>query len=209
MARTRAFDTHPERYEEWFEENPWVYRTELEAIRHFIPESGEGLEVGIGSGRFALPLGIRVGVDPSSAMRQLAEAKGLTVHDAGAEALPLPDAGRDFVLMVTTVCFLDDVARAFGEAHRVLKTGGSFIVGLIDRETPLGERYLKKKDQSLFYREACFHSAREVLAYLQRAGFREPQVIQTVFGDLEAIDSVQTWKEGSGEGGFVVIKVEK
>lgn len=37
-----------------------------------------------------------------------------------------------FVLFVTTVCFLDDINKAFREAYRVLKKGGRLIAGLID-----------------------------------------------------------------------------
>jgi SAM-dependent methyltransferase len=43
--------------------------------------------------------------------------------------------------MVTVVCFLDDVVRAFREVFRVLKPAGSLIVAFIDRESPLGRQY--------------------------------------------------------------------
>ena len=40
-------------------------------IRELLPERGEGLGVGVGTGRFAVPLGVRVGVEPSRTMGQL------------------------------------------------------------------------------------------------------------------------------------------
>jgi len=33
-------------------------------------------------------------------------------------------------------------------------------------------------------------------------------MVQTVFGELDKIDEVQAFQEGSGKGGFVVIKAE-
>jgi len=48
-----------------------------------------------------------------------------------AEELPLGDSSFDFVLMVTTVCFVDDINRALLEAHRVLSHGGILIMGFV------------------------------------------------------------------------------
>ena len=115
MAKTRPFDEHPGRYERWFEDNWYVYRSELKAIESVFPASGRGVEIGIGSGRFAEPLGITEGVEPSQSMRRLAAGRGLAVTDGVAEALPLEDGSYDFALMVTTICFVDDPRAAFGE----------------------------------------------------------------------------------------------
>ena len=46
-----------------------------------------------------------------------------------AESLPFADSQFDFVLMFTTICFLDDIETAFNEVYRVLKSGGSLIIG--------------------------------------------------------------------------------
>ena len=209
MARTVPFDEHFNAYEEWFSRNPYVYRSELKAVAHFIPAGGEGLEIGVGSGRFAEPLGIKVGIEPSREMRKLARASGIKVFDAVAEKLPFPDGRFDFALMVTTICFVDDTEKSFEEARRVLRKGGVFVIGLVDRDSPLGGVYQKRKEENLFYREATFYSCAEVISLLQRSGFESPQVIQTVFGRLEQIQRVQDFRGGHGEGGFVVIRAAK
>ncbi len=49
MARTEPFDKYLDEYEEWFEENKFVYESELKAVEHFIPESKKGIEIGIGT----------------------------------------------------------------------------------------------------------------------------------------------------------------
>ena len=209
MARTGPFDKHAKEYEEWFSRNHYVYRSELKAIAHFIPPNAEGLEIGVGSGKFAEPLGIKFGVEPSGRMRRLAESRGIRVFDGVAENLPFPDARFDFVLMVTTICFLDDIAKSFREAGRVLRAGGIFVIGFVDKDSPLGLIYQQRKEHNLFYREATFYGASEVIGLLRKHGFEQTQTIQTVFGQMGRIRSVQDFESGHGRGGFVVIRARK
>ena len=205
MARTEPFDKYLNEYEEWFIEHRFVYESELEAVRHFIPKNKKGIEIGIGTGRFALPFGITEGVEPSASMRKFAVQKGLTVYEGTAEEIPLPNESYDFALMVTTICFIDDVQEALREVKRILKPGGNFIIGLVDKKSNLGKVYEKMKEQNKFYRIATFYSVDEVKDYLGTNGFKDIEVIQTVFGELSNIKSIQHFKKGYGEGGFVVI----
>jgi SAM-dependent methyltransferase len=209
MARVDAFDRHFREYEQWFSDNCCAYRSELKAVGHMLPAAGEGLEVGVGSGRFAEPFGIKIGLEPSAAMRRLAQSKGIEVYDGVAESLPFAGERFDFVLLVTTICFVDDPDRCFQEARRVLKDGGVLVVGFVDKDSPLGRVYQERKEQNPFYREATFYSTRQVLSLLRRTGFYQPQVIQTVFGELGDIDTVQDFRSGCGEGGFVVVRACK
>ena len=205
MARTEPFDKYLNEYEEWFIEHRFVYESELEAVRHFIPKNKKGIEIGIGTGRFALPFGITEGVEPSASMRKFAVQKGLTVYEGTAEEIPLPNESYDFALMVTTICFVGDIGKAFKEVKRILKLGGSFIIGLVDKKSNLGKVYEKMKEQNKFYRIATFYSVDEVKDYLGSNGFKDIEIIQTVFGELSNIKSIQHFKKGYGEGGFVVI----
>ena len=209
MPGTEPFNKYSDEYEEWFEENRLVYESELEAIRYFIPKNKKGIEIGIGTGRFALPFDIKEGVEPSSVMRNLALKKGLKVYDGIAEALPLADGLYDFAIMVTTICFVDDVRKSFREINRILKPGGNVIIGLVDRESPLGKVYLEIKDRNKFYRSANFYSSEEVISYLKECRFKKIEVVQTIFGAIQDIDKVQSFKSGYGEGGFVVINAAK
>ncbi len=43
--------------------NQLAYDSELEAIVQILPKSGRALEIGVGSGRFAAPLNLELGVD--------------------------------------------------------------------------------------------------------------------------------------------------
>ncbi len=93
-----------------------------------VPASGNGIEIGVGSGRFALPLNIKSGVEPSESMAVPARKRGLNVISAVAENLPIKNESYDFVTMVTTVCFLNDIPKAFAEVNRILKHKGRTII---------------------------------------------------------------------------------
>jgi SAM-dependent methyltransferase len=209
MPKTQPFDEHLDEYEQWFERHRHVYLSEIEAIRHFVPRGERGIEIGVGSGRFALPLGIKEGIEPSAVMRGFAARQGITVYEGVAENLPLSDHSSDFALMVTTICFLDDVLKSFREIHRVLKPAGCFVIGLVDKDSPLGKLYERMKELNKFYRIATFYSVDAVIGYLQETGFGDTEIVQTVFGDLESIAEIQSFKEGYGEGGFVAIKAAR
>jgi hypothetical protein len=73
-------------------------------------------------------------------------------------------------------------------------------VGFVDKDSPLGRVYQEHKEQDPFYREATLCSTRQLLSLLRRARFYQPQVIQTMFGRLGDIDTVQDFKSGCGEG---------
>jgi len=179
------------------------------AVRSFIPQSGVGLELGVGTGRFAVPLGIKVGVELAHAMASFARQRGIRVYEARAEELPFADESFDFVIMITTICFLSDPLQALQETRRVLKPKGRIIIGMIDKDSPLGQGYEAKKSESTFYRYAHFYSVTQVIEWLTRLGFGAVKTCQTIFKDPEEITSLEPVKEGYGEGGFVVIAAQK
>ena len=204
MPKTGPFDRYSDAYDAWFEKNREGYSVELETIRRLIPPGRKGVEIGVGSGRFAAPLGISVGIEPSKQMAIKAAHRGIHVCLGVAEALPLSDNRFDFVLMVTTLCFLDDVLSSLKEAFRVLKSGGDIIVGFVDRDSELGRQYSRKRDRSRFYKEAGFLSAPEVLAYLRKVGFGIEKINQTLVpGQPRAI------LNGSGKGAFIGVRGTK
>lgn len=80
-----------------------------------------------------------VAVDRSSAILEAAQQRSEDCQEriawclAAAEALPF-DANRfDLVLAVTTLCFVKNPQRTIQEAARVLRPGGSLIIGELGR----------------------------------------------------------------------------
>lgn len=209
MPRIGAFEAHSPRYEAWFARHEAVYLSELLAVRALLPWSGRGLEIGVGSARFAAPLGIQVGVDPSPAMLDLAAARGVEVVAGTAEHLPFPPASFDYALVVTTLCFVDSPAQILAEAHRVLRPNGLLVIGFIDRDSPLGRGYLAHQAESVFYREATFYSAGDVERLLGEAGFTIRAWGQTLSRSLAETREIEPLQPGRGRCSFVVVSACK
>jgi SAM-dependent methyltransferase len=203
MPKTEPFARHAERYEEWFAVHEHAYRSELDALGRLVGDPGSGVEIGVGSARFAAPLDIAVGLDPTPEMLVRARERGVEVVRGVAEALPFADGSFDTALIVTTICFVDDVPATLTEANRVLGSDGKLVIGYVDRDSQVGRMYQEHKAENPFYRDAVFVSTEELLSALEDAGFTDLQFVQTIFswpGDLEGPDEI---REGYGEGSFV------
>jgi ubiquinone/menaquinone biosynthesis C-methylase UbiE len=204
MNQNNVFEKYAEEYDEWFDVHPWVYQSEVRAVKILLPQSGKGVEIGAGTGRFSVPFGITVGVEPSRAMAEIARSRGITVYDSKAENLPFDDKTFDFVLMVTTICFLEDPLQALKEIRRILRPGGKIIIGMLDKDSPLGKLYKMKKNDSKFFKYARFYPVDQVLEWLKITGCNHIQLLQTIFNKPEEIIALEPIKEGYGEGFFVV-----
>jgi SAM-dependent methyltransferase len=88
------FVRHHRRYDEWFEHHRMAYLSKLLALRALLPWRGRGLEIGVGTARFAAPLGVEFGIDPAPDMLGNARSRGVRVAAATAEALPFATAAR-------------------------------------------------------------------------------------------------------------------
>ena len=209
MAKIEPFEKYADRYEQWFVDHLAVYVSEVNVLRELIPKGLDGIEIGMGSGLFSNPLDINEGLEPSPTMREMAEARGLKAIDSTAENLPLADKSYDFALMVTTICFLDDIDKSFREVKRIIKDDGFFLIGFVDKDSNLGKKYLEFKEQNVFYKIANFYSATELKNILDRNGFKVTNTLQTVFGELKRVKQIQSFKQGHGFGGFVAMKAIK
>jgi ubiquinone/menaquinone biosynthesis C-methylase UbiE len=211
MIRTLPFDEHVAEYEKWFGKYPFVFQSEVEAVRDLLPKGNNisGIEVALGTGRFAKELGIKEGIEPSPHMRALALKRGIEVLSAEAEHLPYKDMKFDFVLMAFCISYFEDIHRAFKEAQRVLKIGGALIIGFIDKESIIGKFYEERKPESVFYKQANFYTPKRIIAELKQLKFKDLQFSQTLFHALDDIKEFEPAKPGYGEGSFVLIKAIK
>jgi len=209
MPKISPFEKYVQQYEEWFVENRWVYEVELRAVKAMLPAKGHGVEIGVGTGRFAEPLGIKIGVEPSKRMREIAQKRGIQVLGGVAEELPFDDSEFDFVLVGTTVCFVDDINRALLEAHRVLSHEGILIIGFVDRNSMVGQTYLSRQNENVFYKEATFFSVDELVKIMDQSGFIDLTFKQTIFQTLSETTRDEPVNFGHGEGSFVVIRGRK
>ncbi|MBS0297834.1 MAG: class I SAM-dependent methyltransferase [Proteobacteria bacterium] len=122
----RALD--PEQMAQWAE----VFAAEAPLARPL-----DVLDLGSGVGRFTPLLaetfgGRAWGVEPSAKMRALADAHAahqrVAYLEGSGEAIPLPDASVDLVLMFLSFHHMPDRATAAAEIARVLKPGGRVLL---------------------------------------------------------------------------------
>lgn len=206
MPGASPFDDHHRRYEEWYVTHGAAYCSELLAVRALLPRQGYGLEIGVGTGRFAAPLGVMVGIDPSPAMLEYARERGIHAVQGVAEQLPFADESFDYALSVTTICFVNDIRAMLQEARRVIRPDGCLILGFVDRGSEMGRRYLDAQGESVFYRNATFNSAEEIEQLLRETGFPSQEWVQTHSAPLPDIVEIEPFRGGYGAHAFVVVK---
>jgi SAM-dependent methyltransferase len=195
------FQKQATEYDGWFDRHPALFQSELAAIRMLLPPFQKGVEIGVGTGRFAAALGIVHGLEPLEDYAAIARSRGIEVQKGVAEKMPYPDGSFDLALMVTVDCFLDAVPKAFAETHRILKPGGSFLVAFLDKNGALAKKY--EHEGSPSYQNARFHSSAEIVEWMTEAGFSNFRSAQTLFQENPVHQEVP--KTGVGEGSFGVI----
>jgi ubiquinone/menaquinone biosynthesis C-methylase UbiE len=126
------------------------------------------VDVGCGSGRNMMLLapyaGRVIGVDRSPKALEIARSRGLSVHSAGAEELPLPSSSVDAVTSFDVLEHLDDDVQALAEFNRVLKPNGMLFI------TVPAYRFLwSEHDEALMHRRR--YVASELHMKLNRMGF--------------------------------------
>jgi ubiquinone/menaquinone biosynthesis C-methylase UbiE len=159
--QANPFDNLTDRYDAWYDsdEGSRIFAVEAACIRRSLGERrASWLEVGVGTGRFGGVAG-----------------RG--------ESLPYLDSCFDGVLLIATICFLDDPTRAVSECARVLRKDGSLIVGMVPADSPWGKLYRRKgREGHPFYAAAKFYTCGEVTHMAGRAGFIFDEATSCLFG---------------------------
>ncbi|NLE67721.1 MAG: class I SAM-dependent methyltransferase [Lentisphaerae bacterium] len=206
------FERLAERYDAWFdgERGRRIFRVEADCIRGLLKDMPRPwLEIGVGTGRFAAELGMDEGIDPSSAVLKYAAGRGIATRIGRAEELPFSGGRFGVVMLVVTICFLDNPGLALGECRRVLRSDGHAVVGLVPRDSAWGKMYARKGAEGHpFYSAAKFYTAREIVKLAERAGFRLNQAASCLFEEpgLE-VDRYQRPREGVvADAGFVGLR---
>jgi SAM-dependent methyltransferase len=210
MPQESPFETHYAEYDAWFDEHANVYQSELLAIRALLPPQGTWVEIGVGSGRFASQLGIKTGIEPAAGIAGLARERGVDVIRGSAEDLPLPDASVDAAFLITTVCFVSDMDRAFHEVARVLRPAGAAIVAFVPKDSPLGALYAETADRDRFLKHATLRARADVVDGLTKAGLTIERATHTLTGDPATCDErIEAPHPGYDRGSFVVVRAVK
>jgi len=196
------FDLYYQDYENWFERHPKIYEEELRTIKVLLPK-GKGLEVGVGTGRFAAPLGIKFGIEPSKKMAEVARTRGIEVIEMTAEEMNFEEE-FDFILMVTTICFVKEPLKTIQNCYRALKKEGFLLVAFVDKDSQLGKMYEQNKHYSKFYAHATFFSKNDIIELMKKAGFNEFECRENLYGDN--LDNLKFEINECNGGAFKVIR---
>jgi len=209
----QPFEEYWRDYDEWYEEHRDLYLSELKAVEiasRGIPRPW--LEVGVGTGRFATPLGIDIGVDPSDSMLSIAASRGLKTVKASGENLPFPSGSFGGVFIIVTLCFLDNPVQALREANRVLAPAGRLILGFVPADSTWGHYYLElAKRGHKFYKYAKFYTVNQVEELLGTTGFNPELYVSTLVRNKPG--KPETLEEPlislHEDAGFIVIRARK
>jgi tRNA (adenine37-N6)-methyltransferase len=205
------FDIFTDKYDAWYdsEEGIPLYESELKCLMPMVESAPPPiLEIGVGTGRFAMHFPDVTGIDPSLKSLRMAKKRGVkTVHGYG-ENLPFGDETFGCILIIVTLCFVEKPLEVLREAKRVLRKDGSIIIGLVPRDSPWGKFYNeKKKAGHPFYSTARFYTLKDVEDMLQVAGLKISEIRSTLLQRPDEPRRVEEPQEGYIRGaGFLCIK---
>lgn len=147
----------------WYR-NAWLYPRICRHLR------GRVLDVGCGIGDMVSYRPQTVGVDVNPKAVAYCRSRGLTVHQMEPDRLPFPAAGFDAVVLDNVLEHLENPEPLLAEIHRVLRPGGTFLVGV-----PGEQGFASDPDHKRHYPEAA------LIRCLDSAGFEAARVFHQPF----------------------------
>lgn len=145
------------------------------------------LDIGTGTGDLAIMLSQVtsakkiIGIDIAPGMIDYAKKKSkddsISFMVAGAEELPFTDGAFDVVASSSTYQWVNDLARAFAEVHRVTSNGGCFAFVTFGPKTlvELKKAYKLKADPAATYLHE-YKDIDKIKKHLEEAGFKDIEI---------------------------------
>jgi tRNA-Thr(GGU) m(6)t(6)A37 methyltransferase TsaA len=208
------FDILTDKYDAWYDsaDGRPLYESELKCLAPMVEGSPKPiLEIGVGTGRFAMHFQDVTGIDPSLNALKIAEKRGVkTVHGYG-ENLPFDDGSFGCLLIIVTLCFVERPMDVLREAERVLREDGSVVIGLVPKDSIWGTFYEEKKRAGHpFYSNARFYTSSKVENMLRKAGLKISRIRSTLLQKPDETRKTEEPVEGYvRNAGFLCIEAKK
>ena len=211
----QPFDPIADSYDRWYDtpEGQAVFNAEMACLRLLCVQChGRWLEVGVGTGRFAAMLGVAEGIDPSSGMIEIAAGRGIKTYTGCGECLPFSARSFDGVLAALALCFAADAAQTLKECHRVLRSRGKLLLGIVPGDSIWGRAYMRKASEGHpVYALAKFRTAAQIVGLAENAGLALLDAASTLFwkpgGTPQTDPQIETGIVS--EAGFIGLLFEK
>jgi len=229
-----SFDQYAGKYDAWFMENENLLRSEVALVAKVMNNCGRALSVGCGSGLFEYFLkkdyGITVGegIEPSEAMAEIAEKRGMSVAIGTAEEGDMGTEIYDTILFNGTPSYISDLPAAFEKAWYGLKKGGKIVVIDVPKEGSFAMLYNMAKTVGTweddlfrgirpgsvypieFVKDALWRTTGEKVEVLKKTGFAHFEYAQTLTRHpLYANESFEQPVGGYQKGDYVAICATK
>lgn len=171
MRGWEPFDRYPSEYDKWFYNNIITVENEIKLLKTFKIDS-PSLEVGVGSGFFAYKLGVEIGLDASYNILKISVGRGIDSILGLGEEMPFRNDLFKTVLLIVTICFLDEPIYTLKEIYRILADQGRLITCIIPKDSSWGRYYTRLSMKGhRFYKYAHFYSLDELTSILKSTGF--------------------------------------
>ena len=221
-----TFDNHYKNYDSWYTTKMGAFVDAIESEAAFallLPQSGQYiLDAGCGTGNFSYKLAEMgcnvVGIDVSNKMLGEAQAKSSLAPTAprfksmDCCCLSFPDNTFDSVISMSAFEFFEKPDVAVAEMMRVLKPGGTLVIGVIQQGGLWQRLYTSEPFKDSVYSCASFKSKDDIISLGKEhfAEYRECLYTPPGLDEEEySHKSELLHKEKSNIGGFVCVKFQK
>jgi len=192
------FDKNVERYESWYIKNLDKAKCEEFLIKSFNLK-GIGIEIGSGTCYFTRLFKDCIGIDISFEMCKFCKKyRNIEVIHCIGEKLPIKDKSLNYILIIVTICFIDNPKIVLEECYRCLKERGKILICIIPKDSYLGKMYEEKKvrGESIFYKYAKFYTEKDIVDIAEKI-------------NLKHIHTGKTLCINPKDCGFICILLEK
>ena len=221
-----VFNDFYQGYDDWYQTTvgQFVAEQEAQTLNALLQPQAEQkiLEIGCGTGHFTLEMvqkGCRItGIDQAPKMLQQAQtklsaySKQVQLQIMDAQKLEYADNQFDSVFSMATLEFITDPQVAYHQMYRVVKPGGTIVLGTIQKGSAWADFYESPACRGTAYEYAHFLTLKQIqnwdpqhFASAQQCLFLPPNLPESEYNSTNEKNAQKT----NPIGGFVCLQFRK